>query len=455
MKSNRKISLTRMQTAFMETFGVGRAVALGVIVLISFVLAFAVYWFFHSAPPSSLTITSGPAGSIFQNNAVKFKTILARNGVKLNILASKGSLENLERLNDPSFRVDIGFVQGGMATGKNVEQLASLGSISYEPLLIFYRGTDSHDLLSGLKGKTLAVGASGSGTRALAAALLAANGIGTTNEADGTKLLETEADEGARALVEGSADAVFLTSDSASVELMRGLLQRSGIRLFDFSQAEAYSRRITYLSELKLPMGSIDFGKNIPAKDIHLVAPTVQLIARSDLHPALSDLLIEAASEIYGGPGIFKNRGDFPAPIEQEFRISADANRYYKSGKSFLYRYLPFWMASMVSRILVVLVPIVVVVIPSVRVFPTLLRMRVKLRIYKWYRALLAVEQELMMSSGKERDSRRSEELLRRLDLIEQEVNRMKVPASFADQFYVLRGHIDFVRGRLSAGVRN
>ena len=62
-------------------------------------------------------MTTGPEGSVSQVNAERYAKILARNGVKLKILPSQGSLENLKRLTDPKFRVDVGFVQGGLSAG--------------------------------------------------------------------------------------------------------------------------------------------------------------------------------------------------------------------------------------------------------------------------------------------------------------------------------------------------
>jgi hypothetical protein len=233
--------------------------------------------------------------------------------------------------------------------------------------------------------------------------------------------------------------------DSVSTDLIRQLLHSEGIRLFNFTQADAFTRRIAYLNKIILPKGSIDFGKDTPAHDVSLLAPTVELIARDNLHPALSDLLLEAAVEVHSGPGLFRRKGEFPAPIEQEIRISDGAYRFYKSGKSFFYRYLPFWLASLVNRILVVLVPMIVLLLPGMRLIPAIYRWRFRYRIFRWYRELLAIEQDLLTEVAPDK----RKELLEKLDNIEAEVHRMKVPASFADQFYGLRVHITFVHARL------
>ncbi|SAL66567.1 TRAP-type transport system periplasmic component-like protein [Caballeronia cordobensis] len=399
------------------------------------------------APPSTLTIAAGPKGSSFWNSAQKYKAILARNRVTLDVLETQGSLDNLTRLDDPKSNVDVGFVQGGLTkpgtTNDQHGNLESLGSVSYVPLAVFYRGAAVVSRLSELKGKRLAIGAEGSGTRVLALTLLKANGIEPGGD---TELLPLAGDEAAKALEAGQVDAVFLTGDSAQPPTMAKLLRTTGIRFMDFSQADAYARRFPYLTEIELPMGAFDFARNLPPRPVHMIAPTAELVARDSLHPALSDLLIEAAREVHGRANLLQRANEFPAPLVHEFRISDDAERYYKSGKSFIYRTLPFWVASLADRVLVVLVPLIVVLIPGLRLVPGLYRWRVKSRIYRWYGALIAIEREAI--SGP--DTAQRDALLDRIDAIETAVNRMKMPLAFADQFYVLREHIGFVRTRLA-----
>jgi TRAP-type uncharacterized transport system substrate-binding protein len=442
--ADEKNGFTQVVGVFGETFGLGRAAAISAVLLIVSVLALAVFWFFHSAPPRTIYITSGPEGSAFQKSAEKYRAILARDGVKLKILSSAGSLENLKRLGNPAFRVDIGFVQGGITNGVDTDDLVSLGSVAYEPLMVFYRSPTPLNLLSDLGGKRLAIGSVGSGTRSLSLALLAVNGI----EPGGpTTLMDLDAGDATKGLIASNVDAVFLTSDSASTDNMRDLLHTSNVRLFDFTQADGYARRIHYLNKVVLPQGAIDFGKNIPEHDVNLVAPTVELIARTKLHPALVDLLIEAAREVHGNATLLQRRGEFPAPQEIDFRLSDEARRYYATGKSFLYRSLPFWLASRVNRILVVFVPMLFVLIPGLRLIPSLYQWQMRLRIYRFYRALMSIEKGAFASTAPQN----REELLTRLAHIEKTVNKLKIPASFADQFYVLRQNVIFVRNKLMA----
>lgn len=441
---NPRILLTRAIAKLDALFGRGLVVSIGAILLIALAISVAALVFMSSAAPTTITITSGPEGSVSRKTAEKYKKILAKEGVTLKILPSEGSVDNLKKLSDPKVAVDVGFVLGGEAKGAEIDKLVSLGSISYQPLMVFYRG-ETKNLLSQFKGQRLDIGQEGSGTRSLALTLLKANGIVPN---DGTSFVSTAAGDPGRELLENRIDAIFLMGDSTSTDSMRQLLHAPDIHLFSFVQADGYTRRINYLNKLELPKGALDFGKNIPAEDLYLIGPTVELIARDTLHPALSDLLLEAAREVHSTPGIFKKRGEFPAPLEHEFRISPDATRYYASGKSFLYRTFPFWMASLIARALAVIVPLALLLIPGLKIAPAIYRWRIESRIYKWYRALLELERDAFKPSV---DGKRCEELLRHLDHIESTVSKITVPASFGDLFYVLRGHIGFVRENLLA----
>lgn len=439
-----KLGITRMQAFFTDNFGMGKGLALTAALLIFGVLFFAIFWFFYSAPPRTLVISSGPEGTMFRTNADRLGRILAKDGVTLKILDSQGSRENLLRLLDPKFRVDVGFVQGGASRGMKTDKLVSLGTLYQEPLLIFYRSEKPIEILSALSKKKIGVGPEGSGTRQLAMTVLGVNGINTNQN---PSLLSIDGDDAADLLLAGKVDAVFLMGDSAASSLIRKLLKNPDIQLYDYVQADGYTRRISYLNKLEMPQGAIDFGKNIPSHEVSLIGPNIELIARENLHPALSDLLLEAAREVYGRPGLYRRQGQFPAAIEREIPISADATRFYKSGKSFLYRTLPFWLASLVNRIIFVFLPILVIMIPGIRVIPALYNWRITLGINRWYRAMLALEQDMVLHPGADRKP----ELLGRLAEIERAVDHMKVPASFANQFYALRLHIGFVRDRLSS----
>jgi TRAP-type uncharacterized transport system substrate-binding protein len=401
--------------------------------------------FVKPAVPHILSITAGARGSAFYQTAEEYRDILARDGVKLEILPSHGAEENLNRLRTPTFHVDVGFVQSGLADELETEGLVSLGSTYYEPIWVFYRGAKPVEGLRQLRGRRIAIGAEGGGTKVLALRLLKANGI----DANSAVLREIGNEDAVQALRAGTVDAAFLLGNS-SAPIVRELLQTPRISIVNFSQADAYTRIFPYLYKLVLPKGTLDLSKNLPAQDITLIGATAELIAREDLHSALSDLLIEAAKEVHGGPGLFRHRGEFPDPREHDFAISDDAQRYYKSGQRFLHRHLPFWLANIIDRALVLLVPIVALVIPGLRLAPAFYRWRVRSRLYRWYGALMAVEADMLG----EPTAQQREELLKRIDVIEVTVNKSKMPVFIADQVYGLRAHIGFVRDRLTAASR-
>jgi hypothetical protein len=398
---------------------------------------------FRPAPPDRIRLLSGPDGSSYRTNAERYKKIIEGFGVKVEILQTKGSLDNLQKLADPKFEADVGFVQGGLTEGVDISRLRSLGTIFTQPLMIYHRHTQPVEVLSALKGKRLAIGQVGSGTRALALTLLKTNDM----EGKPTELVDIGGEEAAKALAAGTVDAAFLMGDSATPQMMRKLRDLPGVDLINFRQATAYERRFRFLSRLTLPEGAIDFGRNYPPRPYQLIGPTVELVARKDLHPAVSDLLISAAREIHGTPGLFRGAGEFPNSQAHDFPISADAERYYKSGGAFLYRHLPFWLASLVDRALVVVLPLLVLIIPATRVAPWAYRWRVRSRIYRWYGALMEIEREMRASVTPEQ----REAMVGRLDEIETAVNDIKTPLAFADQLYVLRGHVGMVRQRLNA----
>ncbi len=411
------------------------------------IVILAAFWaaieFVRPAPPHSIQFLAGTPDSEYRHMAEHYKRHIESHGVKVNLLDSRGSQENLHRLADGDHDADVGFVQAGMLTGVDASKLVTLGTMFIKPLMVFYGGDATIESLRGLQGKRLAVGPEGSGTRALAMALLAANKI----DEHAATLLSLDGDAAAKALEGGAIDAAFLTSDSASPELIRELLHHPHVHLMSFRQAAGYARRFRWLSTLTLPEGSLDLADNDPPSDYQLVGATVELVARTDLHPALSDMLIAAAREVHGTSGLFHEAGEFPAAIEHELPISEDAERYYKSGGQLLYRRLPFWLASLVDRLLVVLLPLLVVLVPATRVLPAIYRWRVRSRIYRWYGALMLIEREILGATTPETRA----QLLTRLDEIEAAVNELKMPVAFADQLYVLREHVGLVRHRLEA----
>lgn len=420
------------------------AATLGPVILISTLAIAATMHFIRPAPPRTLTMAGGPEGSNFFRTAERYREILARNGIDLRVVPTNGSVDNLERLIDNGSGIDLALVQAGVKVDGDTSRLISLGNMFRQPIMVFYRSARPLARLSDFAGKRINIGSPGTGTRQLALALLRANGIEPGGD---TPLLDLGGDTARRALLDRQVDVIFMSGDSVGVSTLRELLHTDEVRLFDFVQGDAYQRRFRYLDKLLLPAGTFDLGENLPAQALTLLAPSVELLAHRDLHPALSDLLVEAAHEVHGPGSLLQNPGEYPNPKQNEYPIGNEAARYYKSGKGIAYRYLPFWLASLVSRAAVILVPILVVLVPGLRYAPNLYGWRINSRIYKHYGELMTLERAALQPMTPEQRSA----LLARLNDIEKTIINVKIPGAFADQLYVLRRHIRFVRDNLAS----
>jgi TRAP transporter TAXI family solute receptor len=403
-------------------------------------IAFAItFYFIKPAPPKTLVIATPQDEGGFRYFARKYQEILARDGITLEVRPTKGSLTSIELLTDKSAGVDVAFVQSGAVPAEKAAGVVSLGSLSYAPLWVFYRGEPIDDV-RGLRGRRISVGPEESGTRSLALTLLAANHV----EKAPTELVALGREESIEQLKQGKLDAVFLVSTAESPVIQK-LAAVPGIHLLSFSRAEAYVRRYTYLSRHVLPRGVFDLAADVPQGDVALLAPTANLVAKESLHPALAYLLLRAASEVHGKAGMLDKTGEFPAPLEAGFPLSSEARRYYESGVPLLQRYLPFWAANLVDRLWVMLVPIIAVVVPLFRVVPALFLWRVRSRIFRWYARLKEIELQLDDSPGREMLG----DMMRRLDEAEREVNRIPMPLSYSENLYFFREHIEVVRRRI------
>ncbi len=411
-----------------------------ILVSVLFVALISIIIAYHFKAPDNLIMTTGFEGGSYAIYGERYRQILAREKIHLKLLPSSGSVENLKRLNDKSYRVDAGFVQDGTSSPSEANNLVSLGAINYAPLWVFYRSQETFNYLSELKGKRIAIGPEGSGVRKLAIDLLKLN----NSAAPPTVLLDLSGAAANKALLEGTVDAVMIigTEDNA---LVKELLYTPKVKLMSFRQAEAYTRLIPALSHVVLPQGVLDVSNKMPSQDVHLLAVTTSLIVRKDLHPALIYLLLDAAVEIHSNAGWVNKKGEFPSLKEMSFPSSNYAERFYKSGRPFLLDYLPFGIAAFVDRTILIMIPVAIILIPLIRSIPWLYSWRHRRKFHKWYRELKNLELEVMESPEPEDISGYHE----KIDRIETSINRIPVPLAFFDEVYRLQEHVNLVRGKL------
>ncbi len=395
------------------------------------------------APPKQIEIGIGFEDNAFAGYAEQYKAILARDKVTVTFTPAPGSPQNLARMMDEKSPINVGFVQGGLPNLMDATDLSSLGSVYHEPFWVFVRhesGAAKLTRFSQLKGKRIAIGKIGSGARKLATRVLSASGVTLEN----SELLELSGDEAADAVLKGAADAaVFVTTLEATH--VRKLLAAPNLALVNLDQAEAYVKNFPFLHHVVLPRGGFDLEKNIPADDVHLVAPTVMLAVRGDIHPAMITLLLKAATEIHGGTGLMQKKGELPSDKDTELPMNPEAQRFYKSGPPFLQKYLPFWVATFVDRMFFILLPLLAVLIPVVKLAPVIYSWRIRSKVYHWYGELKFLEGQIRDEPGEDK----LPGYLDRLDWIEDQVNRIRLPLAFSNHVYFLREHIDLVRNSI------
>jgi TRAP-type uncharacterized transport system substrate-binding protein len=392
-------------------------------------------------PPHAVTMATGPEGSAFHEFGTRYREVLRRAGIDLRVIRTEGGVENLARLRDPASGVKVAFLESGLTKREESPDLVSLGTVSLEPLWSFFRGQSHGDgARTKLKGKRISIEPEGSATRVLARRLLALNAIADTS----LVLLGLPPEQSAESLLRGKIDgAVMLTSWRSPV--VRRLLVANGIVLESYPRADAYVALFPSLYKVVLPTGVADLARNIPPKDVALLAVEASLVVRKDLHPALQYLLLEAAAEIHGGPEIFHKAGRFPAAEAVNLPLSAQAREFYQSGLPFVYRVFPLWFAGLAERLLILLIPLLVVVFPLVRFLPGIYQYLIEHRIYSLYGELKALEAELEESGPGPAPFH----LATALEDLATRANHLSVPLRYSQRLFILKSHISMAREEL------
>lgn len=412
------------------------------ILLALIILGWMSYRFLQPFPPKTLIMLTGMEGGSYAAYGELYRQVLARDGIRVVLQPTSGAVENLKLLKGRRKSAEAGFIQGTVGTIEESSNLVSLGGLAYTPLWIFYRGKDIYDDLTDLKGKRIAIGPEGSGVRLYSLELLKLAGV----TGPPAQFLDLPYAEAKQALLARKVDAIMMFG-STDNRMVRELLYANGIKLMSLSQAEAYTRRLPDLSHVVLPRGIVDPGRRYPSSDIHLLSPTTSLIVRKDLHPALVYLLLKASVEIHGGSTWVNRAGEFPSLTKVDDPISEQAQRFYKSGGSWLYAYLPFWAATFAERLILILIPLGVIIVPLIGLAPWIYTWRNRSKYYPLYRELRRLEREIV----EEQPSADFEAYHTRLDRIDRDVGSLRTSVAFYDELFMLKEHIQIVRGRLDS----
>jgi len=421
-------------------------VSAGPFILVALGLLALAYWWLDPMPPRQITLATGPAQSAYDEFGKRYAKELAAHGIKVQLLPSQGAAENLQLLQDG--RADIGFVQGGSngTTVSQEDELESMGSLFVEPVWLFYRQESARKLkrdatlngLGDLKGLRVNVGTGGSGVPSLMDKLFEVNRI----DKKSMTLSTLEPTPAVVAFLNGELDALVFASAPESL-MVQMLLQTPGVKLMDFAQSEAYSRRFTFLSPVMLPRGVVDLASDVPAQDVRLIASTTTLLARQEVHPALMQLFSQASLKLHGTAGWFNRAHEFPNLANMEFPLAKEAERTIRNGVPLLQRYLPYTLANLMERMWLALGIIIAILLPLSRIVPPVYEFRIRSRVFRCYGQLRNIEERMLAKEGS------TSELLEALQQLEARVEKISVPLSYTDELYALRNYIEMVRNKL------
>lgn len=412
----------------------------------AFVAVVVVILLTNPPPPKTVIVATGADGGSYSEYGKKYQAFFAKRGIELRLVATRGAQENADLLLDPDSPIEMAFMQSGLIDPQRAGNLETLGSIGYEPIWLFYRGTDKQhklQMLTDLTGRKIAIGEKGSGTYSESMHILGLNGLDQS-----PSLVSMPTLEAVSAIEAGRIDAILLIQ-SVSSENVQRLLKNPELNLANFMRAEAYAQNIPYFEELTIPIGGLDLKRNFPAERTQLIATTTELVIKKDLHPALQMLFMQAANEINGKETFFTKRGEFPSFRGSGLHESEQATLYYQKGLPFLMNHLPFWLAEFIHRTIFFLLPLIVIAFPVIKYLPEFWENRMRDRINAVYARLERLEQEIINQG--EVDQHHAA-FLAQLDDIEHLAFKLKHSKSHALEYYTLRSHIDYVRSCLRDG---
>jgi TRAP transporter TAXI family solute receptor len=417
--------------------------AIGSVFFAVLIAAFGILWILIPPPPKVIDMATGFPTGLYYQFGERLKTELAQEGVKLDLMTTGGTVDNLALLNEPNSGVDFAMVQGGVADMSKYPKLVSIAGMFYEPLWVWYReaafkGEGGLRVLSQLKGKRVSIGNEGSGTLALSNALLQISGLSGGD----LRTEKLKPDEAIGKLNSGELDAVFIVA-AAEAPVLKKFYEIPGIRLMSFDQADAYARNLPYLSKVNVPRGLLSISHDLPKQDIQVIAATATLVAKENISPAMVSLLLGASYDILKSYSRLQKVGEFPSSTGLDFPLQVDAEIYLKDGPSFLHRHLPFWTAVWIGRFAKIIIPFLVILIPLFTYVPAIKNFFLKLKLAQVYEGLKAIEKNGFNPDLKEKK-------YKDLEVIERRIGNLKVSMLDAKELYDLKAHVTDVRNRLN-----
>lgn len=408
-------------------------------------LVTALFYFVAPPPPMHATLATGSASGGYHAFGLKLREQLAREGFTLELVSSRGSRDNLDKLADGS--VELALVQSGLELSVPEparERLYSLGMMYQEPLWLFMRTDQAFNRLSDLLPLRVAIGSPSSGAGAVVHALLQANQIDTQDPPAGWQTLG--GNRAAEALLAGELDAAFFLGPAENALIQR-LAASPELRLTSLRRTDAYRARMPYLKSLEVGEGMLNLASNSPPEDIRTLAPQATLVTNDEFHPSLTPLILAAAREVLKDGNLLDAAGDYPAAPTQTLATLDEAEYFYRNGLPILQRYLPFRIASLADRYIILAIPLLVLLFPLFKAVGPIYQWRIRARIYRWYKHLREIDRKLQ--KGTLHSCLDAE--IQHLEQMEDELAKIQVPLSYSNELYQLHLHVRYMIQRLQA----
>lgn len=391
--------------------------------------------FIQPSPVKELTIATGSKSGNYYQTALEYKKLLEKEGVKINILESHGSIENIKLINEN--KADIAFIQNGTITSSQTNHISTLASIYYEPLWVFYKNDGySMEYIIQLISKKISIGKEGSGTKDLASRILKENGINKEN----SQILNYSSSKSKELLLKGEIDAMFVVTSHES-KVVKELLANPKINVLSFKRAKAYSRKYTFLESLTLYEGTLDLYKNLPDENINLLSTTANLVVKEGVSEELLRLFLKKVKEVHKNKDLFAKQNQFPNLNNMKLETNETAQKYFTNGDTWLEKIFPYWVASNIDRLKILIIPLLTLMIPLFKGVLPLYQWSMRSKIYRWYDELMQYDIKIELLN---KDELKNE--LEKLENLQKEIrDETKVPLSFMGEYYNLIMHMDLI----------
>lgn len=420
--------------------GVARRVvgSLAVLATIALIVLLLVV-FLVMRPPHRFRIAAGAEGGAYIAFAEALRDDLAQRGFTVDVLETEGSVDNVSMLR--SGATDVGIVQSGTDAFVDMTGLTAVSELFYEPVWIFYDSTrvPAPNGPADLVGKRVGIGPDGSGTNLLARAILKAVDVAGTD----VSLVQVSTGDMLTMMQDGSLDVAFVVASPAA-PIVAQYASTPGIKIFSYPRADALSRRNPFFTALVLPRGVLGIADDLPPADTDMVGVRATLMGKDGLQADLARLLAAATGRVLKYPLIGEPNA-FPGLATTQFPKNEDAERYFKDGPTALEQFLPFDIASPLSRWWVLLLPLFFLVLPLVAVGRAVWSWFNTSRIVSWYPRLHWIERNLDRFSAEQLD--RERRFL--VDLDASLPTRTRVSAGYLAAYYDLRRTLQFVSDRV------